>query len=388
MSLSLRLSKILNLVGKLDDAPGDQAPRERFRNLIREEVKEIGQLRDLINEALANNEIQYSRALQDLVNHLGTFLGFSVNFGRYQGVQGELGHDGLWSTPEGFSIVVEVKTSENFPIQTSKLTGYIAELISQHQIADWQNALGLYVIGRPDPNVKQLENAIVAEKNVHPLRIVSVVSLLTLADMMSEHGLTRDDVLALLRPSGPTVDTIVDTINHVLAQSLAREAAPSPIVQPAPSQAPAISSEETPFGGSYWLTPVADDEDTGESAEQIVDTLVVQRNSYAFAETTPNKGYLRPGDHLCFYASGRGVVAHATIASGAEKRPGAVSDSYPWVISTKDPKFYPKDPVVVDLDLRRRLNVFQSRNPAGAWGWFVVTMRAIDKHDFELLTRQ
>src|SRR6185295_5064022 len=47
--------------------------------------------------------------LQDAVNEVGTRLGFKVTPGRYRGVVGQLGFDGLWTSADGHSIVVEVK---------------------------------------------------------------------------------------------------------------------------------------------------------------------------------------------------------------------------------------------------------------------------------------
>lgn len=43
-------------------------------------------LRDYVEECLRESGDQYNRALQDLANHLGRFLGFEVAFGRYHGV--------------------------------------------------------------------------------------------------------------------------------------------------------------------------------------------------------------------------------------------------------------------------------------------------------------
>src|SRR5213593_3098411 len=40
-------------------------------------------------------------ALQDIINEVGRRLGFSVEAGRYRGVQGEVGFDGLWRSAEG-----------------------------------------------------------------------------------------------------------------------------------------------------------------------------------------------------------------------------------------------------------------------------------------------
>jgi hypothetical protein len=83
--MDFNLRNILALVGSLDDAPGDHTARERFIVFLKENVTEVGQVRDYIEECLRTSGDQYSRALQDLVNHLGRFLGFDVVFGRYQG---------------------------------------------------------------------------------------------------------------------------------------------------------------------------------------------------------------------------------------------------------------------------------------------------------------
>ena len=61
-------------------------------------------------------------------------MGFKVNYGRYAGVQSEIRYDGHWISPDDFHIVVEVKTSETYPIKTSTLLKYINQLISDKRI--------------------------------------------------------------------------------------------------------------------------------------------------------------------------------------------------------------------------------------------------------------
>ena len=129
--MSFTLKQILDLVGKLDDSPGDDTPRERFRRFLKENVKEVGQVRDYVEECIRTSGNQYNRALQDLVNYIGHFLGFEVTFGRYQGVPGQIGFDGHRKSPTGFHIVVEVKTTEVYAIKTSTLINYVNELISE-----------------------------------------------------------------------------------------------------------------------------------------------------------------------------------------------------------------------------------------------------------------
>lgn len=231
MSLNLTFSQFLTYVGKLDDAEGNGTPRERLRDFLQNNVCEVGQIRDCIEECLKNSGDQYNRALQDLVNHLGGFLGFEVIFGRYQGVSGKNGFDGHWKSPKGLHIIIEVKTTDAYTIQSSTLIGYVDKLISDQKIPNWEQALGLYVVGRPDAGLRQLENAIVVERRTHQLRIISTESLLSLAEMMKNHDVTHQEVLSLLLPSSPKIDPIVGLMTRLLAK-WGEERRPSAIALP------------------------------------------------------------------------------------------------------------------------------------------------------------
>jgi len=378
--MSISLKHVLDLVGKLDDSPGEGVARERFRRFLKENVKEIGQVRDYIEECLRTSGDQYNRALQDLVNYLGQFLEFEVTFGRYHGVQGQIGFDGHWKSPTGFHIVVEVKTSEAYAIKAATLVGYVDELISEKKIPNWEKALGLYVVGRPDPGIRQLENAILAEKRTHQLRIISVESLLSLGEMMSEFDVSHEDMLAVIRPSGPKIDSVVDLMARMAAQRPPKEEKEKEL----------LPSETTPAGeGAYWLSPVKPHEE--RSAEECIRTLVGEERIYAFGERTPGRKHLKPGDWICFYATGKGVVAHARVASAPEKKPHPKvlhSEKYPWVFRVDKAELYLDQPVIIDAPARSRLDAFQGRDPNAPWAWFVQATRKITKNDFEILTRK
>jgi len=376
-------------VGKLDDSPGDDTPRERFRNYLRENVKEVGQVRDYIEEALRSSDAQFSRAFQDLINHLGHFMGFDVEFGRYQGVKGQIGHDGLWKSPSGISLVIEVKTTEVYTIKTSTLTNYIDELISEKIITDRDHALGLYVVGRADPEVRQLENAILAEKRMDQLRVISAVSLLSLAELMNDYDVGHEETLAILRPSGPVIDPIIDLMARLAAppedNGLIRE---EPVAIKPPAKAPvATSIAKKEEEAAYWLTPVkADDIQT---AEEIIESLVDKEGIYAFGERTPGRKHIKPGDGICFYATGNGVIAHGKVASYPEKKPNPTvhdPERYPWVFKLEDVKIYLESQIVIDAALRAKLDAFEGRDPNISWAWFVQATRKISAHDFEMLT--
>jgi len=110
----LSISTILGLVGDLKDNDSAQI---RFREYLEKEVKDIGLLRDFINECLANTGDQYNFAFQDLIIYLGKFLGFEYDYGRYRGATDTPGQDGIWFTQDGFGVVVEVKKTEVYAIR-------------------------------------------------------------------------------------------------------------------------------------------------------------------------------------------------------------------------------------------------------------------------------
>jgi hypothetical protein len=377
----LTLDQILNLVGKLDDTQSEDPSRERFRRHLSDYVKDAGQLRDYIEECLRKAGDQYNRALQDLVNYVGHLLEFEVTYGRYHGVAGEIGFDGHWKSPTGFHIVVEVKTTEAYAIKAATLVGYVDALISEKTIPDWERAMGLYVVGRPDPDVRQLENAITAERRTDHLRVISVESLLSLGEMMNEYDVGHKDVLGVLRPSGPTIDPLVDLISGVVAQAKVEDKA-GPVEVP-PVQ---VDSGHKPV---YWLTPVSSEGD--QTAQDTIKLLVGQHKAYAWSARTPGLKELKAGDWLCFYATATGVVAHAKVHTRPVEQPHPKvknPDKYNWSFQLESPKLYLDNPVVIDGALRAKLDAFRGKDPTKAWAWFVQPTHKLSQHDFEILTRQ
>lgn len=376
--MSVNLNEILDLVGPLDDSVGAETPRERFRRFISRSLTEVGQIRDCVEECLRKSADQYNRALQDLVNHIGSFLGFDVTFGRYRGVQGEIGFDGHWKSPANFHVVVEVKTTEVYAVKTATLLGYIDELVSDKKMPNRSSALGLYVVGRPDPDLRQLESGILAANLTNQLRTMSLESLISLAEMMSEYDISHEDILSVLRPSGPSVDSVVDLITRMVAQR-------PPQVEEEPSVS--ITAEAVAADACYWLAPVKDDE--FESAEECVKNLVGREKVFAFGERTPGRKHIKPGDWLCFYATGKGVVAHAKVVSVPErKQHNAVRhpETFPWLARLDQSLLYLGQPVVIDASKRSQLDRFKGRDPEKPWAWFVQATSKLSLHDFELLT--
>ncbi len=376
-------------MGKLDDTLGDDNPRERFRLYLKENANEVGQIRDYIGESLRNTGSQYNRAFQDLINYLGHFLGFEVRFGRYQGVQGQIGFDGLWKSPSDFYIVVEVKTTEVYAIKTATLTNYIDEAISEKIIPDRDHVLGLYIVGRADPEVHQLENAIYAEKRMDQLRVISAESLLSLAELMNNYDVSHTDILAVLRPSGPVIDPIIDLMARLAAESEVGEEPKEPSASRPSETEPVIEKPSEKNQVGYWLSPVIGNDK--QAAEEVIQDLVGVQRIYAFGERTPGRKHLKPGDMICFYAEGNGVVGHATVSSYPEKKSSSAirdPERYPWLFSLEKNRTYIDNPVIIDAALRAKLDAFKNRDPNKPWSWFVFSTRRLSENDFRILTRE
>jgi hypothetical protein len=137
----------------------------------------------------------------------------------------------------------------------------------------------------------------------------------------------------------------------------------------------------------YWLAPVG--HTTGQAASEIIQSLVVGEKIYAFGEQMRSGRRLKAGDWICFYEKGNGIVAHARVLTNPERQlHSRVRDigNYPWVFKLEAPKFYPSSAVVIDGNLRRKLDAFKGHAPTKRWSWFVQSTREISQHDFDLLT--
>ena len=291
----------------------------------------------------------------------------------------------------GFTLLSSPRRLEAYAIKTATLVGYVDDLISKKKIPSWDNALGLYVIGRPDPELKQLENAIIAEKRSNQLRIISADSLLSLAEMMNAYDVSHEDILAVLRPSGPTIDPVVDLMARSVAQQITEKRSTEAIPVATPTESvpettgTAISlSEDAP---SYWLTPVKSDEE--ETAEETISTLVGEEHIYAFSERTPGRRHIKPGDWICFYSTRKGVVAHAQVASIPRKELHSKvrhAEKYPWVFDLDSEELYLNEPVIIDASLRTNLDAFKDKDINKNRAWYVQANNKITEHDFDILT--
>lgn len=143
---------------------------------------------------------------------------------------------------------------------------------------------------------------------------------------------------------------------------------------------------------SYWLTSIKSDANEDETVQEALYRLLIKHKVYAYGERTPGRKTIKPEDKLCFYATGKGVMADATVGSNPEKRMHeGIRDieMYPWIFDLKDPNRYFDKPIIIDAELRAKLDAFNDKDPNESnWAWFVQSTKKISKHDFKLLTNQ
>lgn len=142
---------------------------------------------------------------------------------------------------------------------------------------------------------------------------------------------------------------------------------------------------------SYWLTPIKSDADDSETIEEALHRLLVKYKVYAYGDRTPGRKTIKPRDKICFYATGKGVMADATVTSFPEKRmQEGIKDiqKYPWIFDLKDSCLYLENPIIINAEIRTRLGAFKDKDPYESnWAWFVQGTKKISEHDFEILTK-
>ncbi len=109
--------------GKLQDGSAAAAELRSYLSLVPTEY-----IRRYAAECLAKSFPDSGLALQEVVNQIGRRLGFAVVDGRYRGVKGTPGFDGLWKAQD-HAIVVEVKTTDAYRLDLGTVGRYRRMLV-------------------------------------------------------------------------------------------------------------------------------------------------------------------------------------------------------------------------------------------------------------------
>jgi hypothetical protein len=192
--------------GKLRD--NSECSRE-FRAYI-SRVKS-DKLSQYIDYCLTEKFEKSGQVLQDLVNEVGRRLDYLVENGLYAGKTNAIGNDGLWRSPEGHILVVEVKTSDAYRLSLDTIAAYRQAHIDNRNIDEDSSIL--IVVGRQDTG--ELEAQVRGSRHAWDVRLISAEALVKLALLKerSEDSETGRQIRSVLIPVEYTrVDALVDVV--------------------------------------------------------------------------------------------------------------------------------------------------------------------------------
>ncbi len=164
-----------------------------------------------IEHCLLSSFSKAGMVLQDLINELGRRLDYNVRNGRYQGTTNAIGYDGIWLSPEGHTIVVEIKTTDTYRISLETIIRYRERLIAAGDISG--NSSILIVVGRQDTG--ELEAQVRGSRFAWDIRLISSDALMKLVQLKenTEDPETGRKIRNLLTPVEYTrLDAMVDVM--------------------------------------------------------------------------------------------------------------------------------------------------------------------------------
>jgi len=353
--MNITLNELLTLLGRLDDAPGFDAPRERFRRFLIDHVPDVQTARPLIEECQRSIGEQHHRALQDLVVLLGRFMRFETTFGTYERLPAGVKLDGQWRSRGRVDVVLEIRTDQTPEPNLESLARSVSAVAASTQ-ADVEARIGLCVVGRHYVGRGRLEQAAAAEKQAE-LRVVSVQSLLSLALKFSADRLSHGELVKLLR-SGFALDFVIDLLDRPADAARPREPEPEPPPQAASAAplptAPAAPAVVGPLRSEpeFWVATIAANDMA--SPEQLLASVIVDRRVLGIC----HEGLLHedgaPGDWVCFFVPAKGIVGHAQLSSIVEKGATVIrnADRFSRVYRLADVEVY-EEPIVQALRAQR-----------------------------------
>jgi hypothetical protein len=296
--------QLLALTGRLDDAPGFDTPRERFRRFLIERVNDMPLVRALVEHWEHATGEQHQRALQDAVVALGRFLGFEASFGSYRPAPGTVRYDGHWRSRHRLHVILEVRTYHTPRADLESLSRSLAALSTVSHVDADRRRLGLCVVSALHAGRAALEDVIAQKDPDSDIRVVSTRTLLSLGDMVSRGRLTHEELLKLLQSSS-SLDFLVGLLERGVADR--------------------ASVSEAHARSGCWVAAVGSDGTA--SAERIVQLLIGRRHIVGVTNAPGVKDVPAPDDRICFFVAGAGVMGHGDIASIAEEGEYLVRDS-------------------------------------------------------------
>jgi hypothetical protein len=339
--MPVTVDQILTLAGRLDDAPGYDTPRERFRRFLLDYVHEWPVARALIEQCQFSPDEQHRYALHELVVLLGQSLGFRTALS-----------PAAWHARGRLNLILDIKSNPSAPADLESLTAAVASA-ARALDAPAARTSGLCVLSPLYLYRDKVEES--AARATVPVAVVALRSLVALADMVDAGRVDRQDVARIFE-SNLSIDFMVDLLGQPAASPPdARVEAGAPSPEPDPlALAPQVDDDEAQF----WLAPVVPDYAT--RPEEFLERVVAKRLTFGVADMTASGRAVQPGDRICFYVSSSGVVGHARVASLAGGS-GGLRDAHRFrqILHLQGLELFLSAPVPADAETQLRLRTAQ-----------------------------
>ena len=199
--MSITFNQLLQLVGRLDDQPGFDSPRERFRRFLTEEVIDLQFAAGLVDAGQHALGEQAHRALQDVLVILGRFLGFETAFGTYQRADGTARHHGLWRSRRRLTVILDLFTDQTPRSDFDDLSRELAALAREARLDTEAETIGVCVVTPLFPWRQRLEAMLAAQMDAADRRVVTASSLLALAALVTEGEVRHEEIVQLMTAS-------------------------------------------------------------------------------------------------------------------------------------------------------------------------------------------
>jgi len=263
-----------------------------------------------VEHCLSQHFSKGGMVLQDLVNELGRRLGYKVTNGRYQGTSNAIGYDGLWTAPEGRTIIVEVKTTDAYRISFQTIATY-RDRASANGEVNLPSSI-LIVVGREDTG--ELEAQVRGSRHAWDIRLISADALIKLVQL--KEGADAPDtgrkIRSLLAPMEYTrLDQMID-----IMFTTAKDVETAAVVE--------TVTEVEEFGETAPSNTGADLSTETTKAWEFTDAALLEEKRYSIIEALSGqeKVNLIKRTRALYWDAGHSVWVACTISKLYTKRGG------------------------------------------------------------------
>lgn len=367
--MNVTVSQVLAMVGRLDDSPGFDTPRERFRRFLVQRITDPQAARLVIQQCQQMSGEQTHRALQDAVVLTGRFLGFHTAFRQYQHDPGAAPISGEWESRRRLRVLLSLCTDQTAAIELEAFAQVVRNGLPAHLHANTPR-IGLCIVSPLFAAKARIEEMLRARRHTE-LRTVSLPGILRMTEMAAAGRLTHEDVLQVLNPD-LNLDPLIERFDRWATPARA-EAEPE---HSAPEAGPRPAA---PVDSSYWVAAIQ--LDTSTPPGQFVESVIAKRRILPINPASHVQRAVESGDSISVYIAGVGFVAHAKVAGVITEGSPLVrhSERFTQVVTLSDVAVY-HTPINGAQELIRRIEATLSNGTTA-----VAT--PVSRQEFEQVTK-